>query len=178
MRRRPCGAVFVQGPRLLRLVDGVLPRVPVRQWVLSLPRPLRYRLAYDAGLASVVLAVFLRAVFAWLRRRAKRAGIAGGQPGAVTFLQRFGSAINIPLHARRPPAIGSNSRSEPHGPSCGPRLGARTARKKLRHGRLRDLDLKAQVTELADQAAGGPGPFGAVKVVSAEVAVVDVVADQ
>jgi hypothetical protein len=81
-----------------RLVDGVLPRVPVRQWVLSLPRPLRYRLAYDARLASAVLAVFLRAVFAWLRRRAKRAGIAKGQPGAVTFLQRFGSAINLNLH--------------------------------------------------------------------------------
>ena len=30
-----------------RLVDEVLPRVPVRQWVLSLPYEIRYRLAYD-----------------------------------------------------------------------------------------------------------------------------------
>ena len=29
------------------LVDRVFPRVPVRQWVLSLPFALRYRLAYD-----------------------------------------------------------------------------------------------------------------------------------
>jgi putative transposase/transposase-like zinc-binding protein len=81
-----------------RLVARVLPRVPIRQWVLSLPRPLRYRLAYDAALCSAVLGVFLRAVFGWLRRRAQRAGVSGGKPGAVTQIQRFGSAINANLH--------------------------------------------------------------------------------
>lgn len=34
-----------------RLVDEVLPRVPVRQWVLSLPHRLRYLQAWDHGLA-------------------------------------------------------------------------------------------------------------------------------
>jgi len=42
------------------LVDRVLPEVPVRQWVLSLPFALRYRLAYDALLTSAVLGVFVR----------------------------------------------------------------------------------------------------------------------
>ena len=38
------------------LVDHVLPRrVPVRQWVLSLPRWLRYVLPYDAERTSAVL---------------------------------------------------------------------------------------------------------------------------
>ena len=37
------------------LVDRVLPEAPIRQWVLSLPFALRYRLAYDAPLASAVL---------------------------------------------------------------------------------------------------------------------------
>ena len=37
------------------LVDRVLPEVPVRQWVLSLPFGLRYRLADDAPLTSAVL---------------------------------------------------------------------------------------------------------------------------
>src|SRR5213596_807259 len=37
------------------LVDRVLPKVPVRQWVLSLPFALRYRLAYDARLVRDVL---------------------------------------------------------------------------------------------------------------------------
>jgi hypothetical protein len=50
------------------LVDRVLPEVPVRQWVLSLPFAVRYRLAYDAPLTSAVLGVFVRTVFASLRR--------------------------------------------------------------------------------------------------------------
>src|SRR6266850_190688 len=53
------------------LVDRVLPIVPVRQWVLSLPFAMRYRMAYDARLTSDVLNVFIRAVFGELRRRAQ-----------------------------------------------------------------------------------------------------------
>jgi len=61
------------------LVDRVLPEAPVRQWVLSLPFALRYRLAYDAALTTAVLRVFVRTAFASLRRRAKRQwGIARG----------------------------------------------------------------------------------------------------
>ncbi len=52
------------------LVDRVLPETPVRQWVLSLPHSLRYRLAYDTRLTSDVLRIFVRRVFASLRRRA------------------------------------------------------------------------------------------------------------
>ena len=46
-----------------RLVDDVFPpNVPVRQWVLSLPINIRYRLAYDGALLSDVLTIFLRVV--------------------------------------------------------------------------------------------------------------------
>ena len=48
-----------------RLIDEVLPPVPVRQWVLSLPFEIRYRLAWDGKLVSAVLAVFLRVVYGW-----------------------------------------------------------------------------------------------------------------
>ena len=41
------------------LVDRVFPEVPVRQWVLSFPFALRYRLAYDAHLLTDVLGVFI-----------------------------------------------------------------------------------------------------------------------
>ena len=51
------------------LVDHVIPDVPVRQWVLSLPWSLRYQLAFDAALCRDVLAVFIRVVFGWLARR-------------------------------------------------------------------------------------------------------------
>jgi hypothetical protein len=37
--------------RAAHLVDAVLPRVPVRQWVLTMPYRLRYRMAWDHGLS-------------------------------------------------------------------------------------------------------------------------------
>jgi hypothetical protein len=81
------------------LVDCVLPEVPIRQWVLTLPYPLRYRCAYDARLTSQVLRAFLRALFAELRRRARNQwGLAHRQCGAVSFIQRFGSALNLNVH--------------------------------------------------------------------------------
>ena len=81
------------------LVDRVLPEVPVRQWVLSLPFSLRYRLAYDADLTGAVLRIFVRRVFASLRRRARRRwSIDDPLCGAVTFVQRFGGALNLNVH--------------------------------------------------------------------------------
>jgi hypothetical protein len=81
------------------LVDRVLPKAPIRQWVLSLPFALRYRLAYDSGLVRDVLQIFIKAVFSSLRRRAKKQyGIGKGRCGGVTFVQRFGGAINLNVH--------------------------------------------------------------------------------
>jgi hypothetical protein len=60
------------------LCDRVLPHGPYRQWTLSLPRRIRFMLARDGALLSAVLRVFLRAVFAWQRRRARAEGITGG----------------------------------------------------------------------------------------------------
>jgi hypothetical protein len=69
------------------LVERVIPEVPVRQWVLSLPFTLRYRIAFDGALLGKVLGVFARAVFRSLRRRARDYGIPRGQCGAVTFIE-------------------------------------------------------------------------------------------
>ena len=72
-----------------RLVDNVFPtNVPVRQWVLSLPIEIRYRLAYDGKLLSEVLAVFLRVVRGWYYRKAKEAGYQDVRCGSVTHAQR------------------------------------------------------------------------------------------
>jgi hypothetical protein len=81
-------------------VDGVLPDVPMRQWVLTLPISLRYRLAFDHELTSRVLGIFIRAVFAWQRLQARRMGLvcASINPGAITAIQRFGSALNLNPH--------------------------------------------------------------------------------
>ena len=73
------------------LVDRVVPTVPVRQWVLSLPFALRYLMAYDARLTTHVLNVFIRSLFGELRRRASELlGVRSSQCGAVTFVQRYG----------------------------------------------------------------------------------------
>jgi len=81
------------------LVERVLPEVPVRQWVLTLPYPLRYRCAWNARLTSEALRCFLRAVFTDYRRRAKRdLGVSRVACGSVTFIQRFGSALNLTPH--------------------------------------------------------------------------------
>ena len=45
-------------------VDRVFPRVPVRQWVLSLPPRLRYRLAWDHALCRAVVGRTMRAILA------------------------------------------------------------------------------------------------------------------
>src|SRR5437867_1384501 len=77
----------------------VLPAdVPVRQWVLSVPHPLRYRLAYDHRLCRAVLHVFVRALRIGYRRQARRQGLTGGETGMVTSVQRFGGAVNVHLH--------------------------------------------------------------------------------
>ena len=66
---------------------------------LSFPYALRYRLAYDAPLVSDVLAIFTKTVFVSLIRRAREFGaVRKAQCGAVTFIQRFGSALNLNLH--------------------------------------------------------------------------------
>jgi hypothetical protein len=80
------------------LVERVLPHVPYRQWKLSFPHRVRWVLLKDVGLLSDVLTVFLRTVFALQRRRARRQGIRRAQAGAVSFIQFFGSALQVTPH--------------------------------------------------------------------------------
>src|SRR5712692_1648874 len=80
------------------LVDRVIPQVPVRQWVLSLPRWARFLLARDPRLITRTLDIALRAIFAHQRRRARRAGALAPRTGAITFVQRFGGALNLNVH--------------------------------------------------------------------------------
>ena len=81
------------------LVDNVIPRVPVRQWVLSLPTPLRLLLAAQPVLVTPVLQVMHRVI---TRPLLDQTGFKAfkADSGAVTLIQRFGSAaiLNIYLH--------------------------------------------------------------------------------
>ncbi len=79
--------------RAAHLVDAVLPWVPVRQWVLTVPYRLRYQMAWNHGLSRAVLRVYTRVLLDVYRRGARARGIAGGQTGMVTAMQRAGGGV-------------------------------------------------------------------------------------
>lgn len=84
------------------IVDSVIPSIPTRQWVLSLPTPLRYLTAYDSEACNFVLAAFIQAVSSFLQLKARTlfslSSVSKAHPGAITFVQRFGSAMNLNVH--------------------------------------------------------------------------------
>jgi hypothetical protein len=79
------------------LNDHVLPPLPVRQWVLSVPKRIRPFFHHDPALAGAVLQVLLRAIRTALRHGSPGAG-PDAQIGAVSFLHRFGAALNPHFH--------------------------------------------------------------------------------
>ena len=84
------------------LCEQVIGDVPVRQWVITVPPPLRYLLAYDTRLLATLMRVFVRAVFAHLRHVARRElSLPKGariESGAVCVPQRFNSALSLSPH--------------------------------------------------------------------------------
>lgn len=83
------------------LVDHVLPTIPIRQWVLSFPWPLR--LLYSANPTALTrsLQIVLRAIETHLIKKAGLTRTQGARSGAITFIQRFGSAINLNTYPAR-----------------------------------------------------------------------------
>ena len=79
------------------LVDHVIPHVLVRQWVPSLPIPLRLLLAAQPKLVTLVLQVAHRVITRFLLYQA---GLRAEQAdsGAVTLIQRFGCAAKLNIH--------------------------------------------------------------------------------
>jgi hypothetical protein len=70
------------------LVDRVLPAVPVRQWVLSLPYELRALAAFRADVLAALARIFVEAIFARHRSWARRSGLGDAPTGAVTRASR------------------------------------------------------------------------------------------
>ncbi len=91
-----CGARRMAESAAL-LVDDVLHGYPIRQWVLSLPIPLRLLLARYPAELSKVLGIIHRAISTHV---VGQAGFSNKQAktGAVTLIQRFGSAVNLNIH--------------------------------------------------------------------------------
>jgi hypothetical protein len=82
------------------LVEQVIPWVPTRQWVVSVPIPLRYWMAGSQDLTAKVHTIIRTTIGQYYVNQAVTGGLerATVHPGSVTFIQRFGSAINVNLH--------------------------------------------------------------------------------
>ena len=79
------------------LVDEILPHQPMRQWVLSVPFPLRFLFASQPAVMGKVLAIVYRTIATHLTRKAGFTKITA-QTGAVTLIQCFGGALNLNIH--------------------------------------------------------------------------------
>jgi hypothetical protein len=78
------------------LVDHVIPPLPVRQWVLSVPKRLRWYLEREPQAVTAVLHILLRVIEAQLRRSSGASSHA--RFGAVNFIHRFGASLNRHVH--------------------------------------------------------------------------------
>lgn len=79
------------------LAEHVLPRLPVRQWVLSVPKRLRHFLQTDPAIQNLALHIFLSAVEQGLRA-ACPVDSPTARIGAVVFIHRFGALLNPHVH--------------------------------------------------------------------------------
>jgi hypothetical protein len=94
--RPSCGVRRVAETAAL-LTDEVFPDVPLRQWVIRFPLPLRYLFAAHPQAKGKVLGIIYRAIATHLIHKAGYS-LREGATGAVTLIQRFGSALNLNIH--------------------------------------------------------------------------------
>src|SRR5262249_1679221 len=104
---RCSGAVFGPGcggggraRRAAPPVERAFPWVAARQWVVSVPVPLRYWMAGSQDLTAKVHTIIRRTIGQYYVNQAVTRGHARAtvHPGSVTFIQRFGSALQLNLH--------------------------------------------------------------------------------
>ncbi len=81
------------------VVDKVLPSVPIRQWVVSLPYEMRLLLAKQPDVLSTVLRIVMRLVVGRYLSRARELGIENPKTGGLNVLQRFGGSLNLNPHS-------------------------------------------------------------------------------
>src|SRR5215831_14852803 len=79
------------------LVEQVIPWVPTWQWVVSVPIPLRYWTEPSKDLTAKVHSIIHTTIAQYDVNQAAKGGVARQQvqAGSITFIQRFGSALNV-----------------------------------------------------------------------------------
>lgn len=77
------------------IIKNVIPEITTRQWVLSFPYRIRYVLAHNQKLTNEFLKIFIKTIESYQRKRIRN---KNAKIGAITFIQRFGSALNLNVH--------------------------------------------------------------------------------
>ncbi|MBC7539710.1 MAG: transposase zinc-binding domain-containing protein [Bacteriovorax sp.] len=80
------------------LLEEVIPAVPIRQWVLSMPYTYRFLLATRAEFLRKSKALFHRTINGHYQKKAKAFNLLNPKVGAITVVQRFGGALNLNVH--------------------------------------------------------------------------------
>lgn len=93
----PCCGARRMAESAALLVDEVFPEQLVRQWVLSFPFQLRFLFASQPAIMDQVLGIVYRIIATHLIKKAGHTHKTA-RTGAVTLIQRFGSALNLNIH--------------------------------------------------------------------------------
>ena len=81
-------------------MDGLLPHAPYRQWVLVLPKRLRYFVHRNPALAGEISRILASAINRFYAERSGRGGDPSSPcaPAQVLVVQRFGGKANLHVH--------------------------------------------------------------------------------
>ena len=82
----------------IHLLQEVLPEENVRQWVISLPIAMRFWVSKNRDLLNKTLTIVQSTISSFYKKSAKKSGVKRPETGAVTYIQRAGSSINLNPH--------------------------------------------------------------------------------
>ena len=111
----PSCAAKRQAETTAHLVDNVLPDVPWRQYVTTFPHALRFWMAASRLLTNIVHRIVADEIMGYYLGKAEERGIRDAHAGGATFVQRFGSALqlNVHLHSLVAEGVWSVASGEP-----------------------------------------------------------------
>ena len=82
----------------MHLIDNVLPHAPYRQFVVTVPPALRYWMGTSRKLALAIHRIAVSEIDRYYKTKAMDAYGVEGRPGAISFTQLAGSAVNYNYH--------------------------------------------------------------------------------
>ena len=89
-----CGTILnIYDPQCV--LENVLPLVPYRQFVISLPIPMRYSLHTNKRFFAKVHRIIINLIHGYYMTKVSALGIKDSAPGSISFTQRWGSALNL-----------------------------------------------------------------------------------